>query len=231
MSKHDRKIIAAMLLAVIALPATTLRAAEQDGSGFYLGAATGQARYQLDDGYYAPVPSLHVDLDQSSAIHAIHAGWQANRFLAVELTLADLGNTAQFTKCSTPFVTQMCVGASGPFRMSTERADLSLVTTLPLGPRWELLGKMGLARYKHELSEPRYDGTAEEFKFVAYDDRYDTMALLGIGLRFRINEFWALRAQWDRATTRVSSADTRFHEDPETEFDTYLVGVEYRLGH
>src|SRR5690606_22570700 len=90
-----------------------------------------------------------TDAHQSSDIHALHAGWQANRYLAVELAVADIGSTAHFTGCYTPGPEQACVRS---FEMTSRRADLAFVATLPLTDRFDLLGKLGIARYQHEIS-------------------------------------------------------------------------------
>src|SRR5690606_14730522 len=129
--------------------------------------------------------------------------------------------TDHYTACYTPNPTHLCVGASGPFRMETRRADLAFVVAYPLVQRLELLGKLGVSRYQHDIIE-EYNPNA------GY--KYDTGVLLGVGLRFHASPSWAIRAQWDRAETTESSADTRYHVDPTTSFDTYLVSVEYRFG-
>lgn len=225
-------LLDATVLALLILASTDLRAAERDDTGFYLGVAAGQARYQLDQAFYARpgADDVDVNLDQSPDVHALHAGWQANRFLAVELALADFGRTERYTPCYSPGHLHVCAGFTGPYRMSEQRADLSLVTTLPLGAKWELLGKMGLARRKYELSAPDYDPDTGTSPFRPYDDKYDTGVLFGVGVRFRLDKSWAVRAQWDHATTRVSAANTELHEDPETDLDSFLLGVEYWFG-
>lgn len=231
MTFRNRICIVPVALALVALVSPEVRAQENKDSWFYLGASAGQTSYELDDPYYTPFNfDRGFELDQSSDAYSLHAGWQTSPYLAIELTLADLGGTEQYIDCATPFDTQLCVGFSGPFEMSTRRADLALVATVPLGSRFELLGKLGAARYKHELSARRYDGEIGDFRMTPYDTRYETRVLLGVGLRFHIDASWALRAQWDRGTTLVSAADTQFHRHPETAFDTYLLGVEYKLG-
>lgn len=219
--------IVAMTLAVAASPAW---AQEASDSWFYVGAAAGRVDYSQDESYYAPfrtypwsddvtldlVEMRGVDLESSQRTERYHVGYRANRYLALEVGYTDLGVSEQSTFCpgnlagSDPIV---CIPeAYGYSRSTARRADFTASVILPIGNRFELMGKLGVARTKHTTY------------FYHVDVEYFTGLVHGVGARFFITPAWALRLDLDRSEIPASRSN---HHPATKTLDSAWLGVEY----
>lgn len=128
--------------------------AEENDSGFYLGAGIGQATVKIDT--FEQLENAVEGLDDEDTSWKIFAGWRFMPFLAVELTYLDLGKAED---------------TIGPIPVSAEIDGFApyLVGTLPLGPV-ELFARVGYYFYDVKVNEESLnvrDESDEDFTYGA----------------------------------------------------------------
>ena len=224
--------IVAMTLAVAASPAW---AQEASDSWFYVGAAAGRVDYSQDESYYAPfrtypwsddvtldlVEMSGVDLESSHTTERYHVGYRANRFLALEVGYADLGTSEQATFCPGTLSedTIYCLfEAYGRSRSMTKRADFTVQMILPLGERIEVMGKLGIARTRHE--------TLFQSANPHTDVEYITGRVIGAGARFFVTPSWAVRFDYDRSEVPGLMVN---HHPADKRIDSFWLGLEFGI--
>jgi OOP family OmpA-OmpF porin len=144
--------------------------AQDDETGFYLGAGLGD--------FSADVDSLDdaddVDFDSDEDATKIYAGWQFNPFVAVQLDYTDFGESSAAVDLL-------------DIRTDTKGLAPVVVGTLPLGPV-ELFAKAGVIFYDVEIDTPDdtlIDNSGED-------------AVVGIGAGLTLFERLSLKAEYER---------------------------------
>ena len=135
--------VAAALLALMAGPALAQRDDDRAGrnlEGFYLGGGVGDFSSAVDEiDNLDDVDDVGIDFSDGDNATKIFAGWNFNRFLAVQADFVDFGE-------SSGFVTTSARGTA-----DVQGLAPSIVGTLPLGPI-ELFGRIGIMFYEVDLN-------------------------------------------------------------------------------
>lgn len=185
--------IAASLLPLSALAAP----------GWYVGAAGGVSRTDSNlarnrEAALSNVTRVHSDFDGDDSAWKAFAGYSFNDSLAVEVSWADIGR--QRIEATTLGGNPELPGAySIDRRVHGYGADL--VGTLPLSPRFALLGRAGLFR-AHTRSDVQVSGNiafaegdpADRARRLESDD---TVAHFGAGGRWSVTRRLELRLEWE----------------------------------
>lgn len=217
MSSRKAACIAAGLAALCL--ANSGHAQENDDAGFYLGVAASRIHHDIGDAYYQRHGRVNTHENSSESGYVLYGGYQANRYLAIEASYADLGESTHFTFCQIglncptiyPYVAQF----------STRRADISVLGIVPVGSRFEIYGKLGIARVQDEVS------AGFLFHFDQPYTEYDNRIVHGAGMRFRFNADWAVRLHYERIHLPASGTFSRTSEET---IGTAWLGLEYRFG-
>ena len=116
------------------------------------------------------------ELDDDDSGTKLLGGYQFNEYLGVEGAFVDLGDF------DIPLSTDT---------LSQEGVTIQAVGRYPLGDHFSVFGKAGFFRWDVETSTADDDGTDNTF---------------GFGGEYRLNDNWALRAEWERFSD-VSGGD------------------------
>lgn len=114
-------------------------------------------------------------------------GWQANRYLALEAGYVDFGKFRYQATVTAP------VAATREGYVATTAWTLGAVATLPVGERFSLLAKGGLAAY-----DLKFHCAGSGIACVAPERRErGTPLFYGVGLAWNISPSWFLRAEYE----------------------------------
>lgn len=226
MKRHLALAIASFLLPLSALAAP----------GWYVGAAGGASHTDSHlardrEATLSNVAQVHSNYDGDDSAWRAFAGYSFNDSLAIEVSWADLGK--QRIDATTLGGNPELPGAySIDRRVQGYGADL--VGTLPLSPRFALLGRAGLFR-AHTRSDVRLSGNIV-FAEGNSDDRFrrlesdDTVAHIGAGGQWSLTPRLQLRLEWEHylgtgsafqrgQSSNTGSADT----------DLFMLGAVFRF--
>jgi hypothetical protein len=159
-------ILAASLL--VAAPI----AAQDNASGFYLGAGLGDFSTDIDE--LDDVDDVDLDFDSDENARKLFAGWRFNRFIAMQVDVIDFERSTDARNALNVVSTQ------------SEGIAPSVVATLPLGPV-ELFARAGILWYDLEIDS---DSTA------LVDDS-DRDPIFGAGIGVTVAERVNLRAEYE----------------------------------
>lgn len=167
--------------AVAALSLATLPAfaqQQEEVSGFYIGGGAGQFNAQIDD-----VDDLDEGVegwDEDDTAYKFFAGYRLNRFLSFELDYINLGEPSGAVVPG--FNVDQAVDGFAPY----------IVGTFPLGPYFELYGRLGYYFYDATLgTETEVDGRAE------FDEESEDL-VWGGGIGTNIGEKVNIRLEYER---------------------------------
>jgi Outer membrane protein beta-barrel domain len=137
-------IVAGVLLALTAGPALAQRDDDNRGAnteGFYLGGGVGDFSSAVDEiNNLDDIDDVGIDFSDSDNATKVFAGWNFNRFFAVQ------GDFVDFGESSGAVATSVNRGTSDVQGLST-----SVVGTLPIGPI-ELFARAGIMFYEVDLN-------------------------------------------------------------------------------
>jgi OOP family OmpA-OmpF porin len=137
--------VAGVLLALTAGPALAQRDRGDDRSGrnldgLYLGGGIGDFSSSVDDiNSFNDVDDVGIDFSDSSNAMKLFAGWNFNRYFAVQGDYVDFGD-------SSGFVSPSVQGTN-----DVQGLALSVVGTIPIGPL-ELFGRVGVMFYEIDMN-------------------------------------------------------------------------------
>ena len=180
-------------------------------TGFYIGVGAGIAR---DDGNYVFTGASVRSQDLTNAGAKVYVGFRPIRYFGLEIGYAKLG--------STNFEGTDANGASFSDRFTHEAVPLSLVGFLPLGERWELIGRLGFvinSTYNTEQSCVR----RTRWGTVAQQTCPSTPVAWGLGIRYRIGEKWGVRVDYDNYALKDSASA------PRAELNFLSIDADYRF--
>ncbi len=140
---NKKLTLAGVMLALMAGPALAQRGDDRgraNTEGFYLGGGVGDFSSAVDEiNSLDDVDDVGIDFSDSDNATKIFAGWNFNRFFAVQGDFVDFGE-------SSGAVTPSVNGTS-----DVQGFAPSIVGTLPLGPI-ELFGRVGMMFYEVDLN-------------------------------------------------------------------------------
>jgi len=153
-------------------------------TGLYLGGGAGYSKSNIDASGFAG------DVDDSDTGWKLFAGYQFNRYLAVEAGYYDLGKVSfsgRLTTAVPPFPAG--TGTSGNF--DSKAYAVAAVVTLPVWGDLSLLARLGVAR-----GEQEGDVTTGGIGASAKDET--TELTYGLGASYAFARNLGIRAQWER---------------------------------
>lgn len=197
-----------ILATSLCLCGTLAGQARAGDNNWYAGVALGQSKADLPsaaawDAVLATggVTSTSTLDDKDTAL-GLFVGRSFSRNLAVELSYADFGETG--------YTSNITVPALGTLKVPFEGTSwgVSLVGSLPLNERFSLQAKLGYQFWDAKASVT-VGGTTID---AGSDDGSDLM--YGLGVKYDINDKFAVRAFWDR------------YKFDDTDVDFYGIGVQ-----
>jgi OOP family OmpA-OmpF porin len=162
--------------------------AQEEVSGFYVGGAVGQFNAQIDD--VDDVDATVDEWDADDTAYKFFGGYRLNRFLAFELAYINLGEPSGGTIPGANF--DAAVDGFAPY----------VVGTLPLGPYFEVYGRLGYYFYDATFGvENEIDDRVE------FDEESEDL-VWGAGIGTNIGEKLNLRFEYERMDLQgVDDAD------------------------
>ncbi len=152
--------------------------AQEEVSGFYGGGGVGQFNAQIDD--VDDVDATVDEWDEDDTAYKFFAGYRLNRFLAFELDYINLGEPSGQTVPG--FNVDASVDGFAPY----------VVGTFPLGPYFEVYGRLGY--YFYDATVGRED---ELDNRVEFDEESEDL-VWGGGIGANIGEKLNIRFEYER---------------------------------
>ena len=172
------KLAAALAALSAALASAAYAQEQQEVSGFYAGGGIGQFSAGIDD--VDDVDETVQGWDEDDTAYKIFAGWRMNRFLAFELDYINLGDPS---------------GAVVPGRNVDASVDgfaPYVVGTMPLGPYFEVYGRLGY--YFYDATR----GVEEELDTRVQFDEESEDLVYGAGIGANIGEKFNVRFEYEK---------------------------------
>jgi len=220
--KLKKSVALFSILAVTTVGSSFTFAAED--SGWYVGGNLGQSRGRIDeqkivnDVIAIPTPHTFIGDDTTDKGFKLYGGYQFGPHFALEGGYFDLGEF-QFNHA----ITQVgATSASGSLatNMKVRGINLDAVGYLPFTEKFSAFARLGVT---YALTQDTFTVTnAPNVMGGKLSDRA-TLPKAGVGLEYKFNDSWALRAEAERY--RISNGITDHNN-----IDLYSVGVVYRFG-
>lgn len=217
MTSIKRAALLACMAAAGALASPALLA--QD-AGWYAGGNVGRSAATIDDGRIRSglnnqgLVVSGFSADDRDTGYKLFGGYQVNRYLGVEAGWFDLGS-AGFAASTTPMGS-----LSGNIRM--RGLSLDAVGTLPIGERFSLLGRIGMAHTRTRGSFGATGAVRMPYPSTSTSDS-STGLKLGVGAAWQLTNAWSVRAEVERL--RIDdTVGNKGH------VDLMSVGLVYRFG-
>jgi OmpA-OmpF porin, OOP family len=164
-------------LALAAVPAAYAQE-QEEVSGFYLGGGVGQFNAGIDD--VDDVDATVDEWDEDDTAYKFFAGYRLNRFVAFELDYINLGEPSGSVVPG--FNVDSSVDGFAPY----------VVGTLPLGPYFELYGRLGYYFYDATV------GVTDTLdNRVEFDEESEDL-VWGAGIGANLGEKVNLRFEYER---------------------------------
>ncbi|MEO8062048.1 MAG: porin family protein [Pseudomonadota bacterium] len=167
----------AALMSLAAVPAANAQV-QDEVSGFYVGGGVGQFNAGIDD--VDDVDDAVDAWDDDDTAYKFFAGYRMNRFLAFELDYINLGEPSGAVVPG--FNVDASVDGFAPY----------VVGTIPLGPYFEVYGRLGY--YFYDANIGRDDGLNGR---VQFDEESEDL-VYGAGIGANIGEKLNLRFEYER---------------------------------
>ncbi|MEK8090838.1 outer membrane beta-barrel protein [Thermithiobacillus plumbiphilus] len=187
-------------------------------NGWYVGANIGQSRANIDDEgitrslLQSGATSVSIQEDNRDLGYKIQAGYQFNRYLALEGGYFNLGKFS-YTANTVPAGT-----LNGNIRI--QGINLDAVGMLPLTQRFSALGRIGV---NHAQSRDSFTGTGAVQVLDSNPRKTDTNYKFGVGVQYALNDALAMRAEAERY--RIDDAVGN-----KGDVDLFSLGLIYRFG-
>lgn len=183
-------VLAAVFISTAAVAAPSALAADvASASAWYLGAGAGQSKAKLDDSSINAVLTgagvTAATKDETDFSYKLFAGYQINRYFAVEGGYFNLG---EYSFTTTTASAKTLIGS-----MKNHRgANLDVLGILPLGDKFSLFARLGVQSSK---TSDLFGGTAVA-GFAPSKNKTDYKA--GAGAEFDFTKNVGVRAEWER---------------------------------
>jgi opacity protein-like surface antigen len=224
------RTVASLLIVNFGL-VTAAQAAEP---GWYLvgfggeSSASGLSQAQVDDNLAAIFGSVGLEvldasstLDDSDTGFGIVGGYQVNDHFAVEFGYVDLGSIGyRATGTVTDGVDQ--VAAEALFESEADGPVVSVLGVLPIGERFSVHGRAGLALLSATGSARI---TVDDVSQRDSQSSQKSNLMFGVGAEYRLTKHFSVRLAWDRYLD-VATDDVIGDADA----DLYTVGVRLGVG-
>ncbi len=190
-----KQLLMACLLGSFTLPAMA--------SNFYLLGDVGDSKIEVDVGD-------DYSYSKNTTTYSLGAGFEFNKFFALELAYRDLGNV-------TDRGNYLEEGVQYNYRDKTSASALqaSIVGSLPISEEFSLFGRVGVAEIDIDYDSVETSGSST---WSDSDSDSESKALFGIGASYKITPQIALRAEY-----------SQFAKWDETKLSTLTVGATYRF--
>jgi OOP family OmpA-OmpF porin len=172
------KLTAAITILPLVLASAAFAQDQRELSGFYLGGGLGQFNAGIDD--VDDIDATVDEWDEDDTAYKIFAGYRLNRFLGVELDYINLGEPSGSVVPG--FNVDTSVDGFAPY----------LVGTVPLGPYFELYGRLGYYFYDATTGVENELGDRVEFDEESED------LVWGAGIGANLGEKLNLRFEYER---------------------------------
>lgn len=172
------KITTTLSLMCVALAPAAFSQEQEEVSGFYLGGAIGQFNAKIDD--VDQVDNTINGWDEDDTAYKVFAGYRMNRFLGVEADYINLGEPSGAVVPG--YNVDASVDGFAPY----------VVGTIPLGPYFELNGRLGYYFYD---ANRRQESVANGR--VQFDEESEGLAW-GAGIGANIGEKFNLKLEYER---------------------------------
>ena len=173
-----KQIILASVLGALALPVMA--------DNFYVFGDVGQGKTEIDG-------SDNYTFSKTATTYSLGAGYNVNRFFAVELAYRDLGETKDRGDAVDDF------GDSFNFvdKYDVTALQASVVGKLPISDEFNLYGRVGVAKLNVDYKSAAYysDGNNPA---PSKDSYSKTKALAGVGASYDITPQFAIRAEYNQ---------------------------------
>lgn len=183
---------------------------------WYIGGNYGATKESVDNGEIANTiiggGLTSIDDDESDRGYKLFAGYQFNRYFAMEAGYVDLGDFNMEVERAPG--TGMLNGET-----SYKGYNLDVVGTLPLTPRLSAFGRVGAFRYE---TEENFIGTGSLAAAMSRDES-DTGYKFGAGLEYSFTERLSARIEAERYRIEDMLGDNG-------SVNLYSVGLVYRFG-
>lgn len=180
-------------------------------TGFYVGGAVGVSR---DTGNYSFTGANITAQGLTNAGFKTYVGFRAMRFVGLEVGYAKLG--------ATTFEGVDANGQSFSDRYTHDAVTFSFVGFVPLGDRWELIGRLGTvinSTYNTEQTCVR----RTRWGTVVQQNCPSTPVAWGFGVRYRLNEKLGIRLDYDNYALQDAA------RSPRAELNFFSLGLDYRF--
>jgi opacity protein-like surface antigen len=181
----NRSLLAVLILAVCG--SGGIAYAQDNPSGFYLGAGVGQFDVQIDD--IDQTDDAIERLDDDDSAWKAFVGYRFNPYIALEAAYVDFGNPGSRSDAS---------GSSGDFRVRLKGFAPYVIGTLPLGPI-ELFAKIGYYFYDVDLRIDIDDPLAPDFD----SSKSNEDLLYGGGIGATVFQHLNVRLEYERIKSDV----------------------------
>lgn len=189
------------LTGLIAATAVSTLAFAQD-SGWYLGASAGQSKAK--DGCPNTIP-VGASCDDTSGAYGVFGGYQVNKYLGAELGYVDLG--------------KIDASASGSTETIKARGfELLGVGTIPINPRFEVYGKVGVFFW-----DVKDSCTGTLCSFSSQDETGSDLTY-GLGATFNFTKNVGARVQYQRYQNVGKDSTTG-----ESDIDYISIGIVFKF--
>jgi hypothetical protein len=140
----------------------------------------------------------HIDDEDTGFSGTV--GYRINRYLAAELTYADLGEATIFERYNLvgvpelppPFITQR-------YRIRVRGPSVSVLGSLPLGTQWELFARGGVFFSDQEVDlKVSVGNSLGTNSSSASTDFSDEVVMAGVGVQWSFAPRWAARLEYQR---------------------------------
>ena len=198
---HHR--LSRFITAAVLLGGAASASAQGDASGWYFGVGVGGSDYSGDlpaqiRAAYADRP--HVQFvgaslsDGSDTVQQALAGYRFTPWLALEIGWQDLGEAHSFysVRANGSAAPALIEGSYG-----LRDVQAAAVFTVPVGDRFELVGRAGVARTRLRYDESGISLSGQPYAFHAAADS-SAGALAGLGIAWNFAPAWSVRAGVDR---------------------------------
>lgn len=193
-----RTLLFSGVVASLALAASPATAGDE---GFYLGAGAGQVNLEVDD-----VLGAGINFDEDDTGFKIFGGYKFLPWLGVEAAYLDGGNPS--LKASDGIL-------SGELAVDLQAFVAAATFTLPLGDKFELFVKPGIAYWKSSTSAFVSDGSIVYLDIKQDDD--DSAFFVGAGAAFNFSENFGIRLEyeWFEVTPKWDEYEEEFVQELE----------------
>ncbi|GGY81771.1 hypothetical protein GCM10011613_28090 [Cellvibrio zantedeschiae] len=170
-----KQLLAACVLGAFTLPAMA--------DNFYVLGDVGSGKVEVDAGD-------DYTFSKSDTSYSFGAGFDINKFFAVELAYRDLGSVSDRGS-----YTEAGINYNYRDKTSATALQASVVGSLPISEDFSLFGRVGVAKIDVDYDSVETSGNSS---WSDSDSESKTKALLGVGASYKITPQIALRAEYSQ---------------------------------